>query len=154
MTGSHTFRPDRIVPRRIYVDVICDLFHYGHARFFEQARSFGTELVVGVCSDEVALSYKRKPILSLEERIESIRACRFVDEILIDPPAPVTIDFLAMNSIDLVVHGDDMSEESLTYWYGAAISTNKFATVSYTPGISTSEIIERVLRQDREPSCD
>jgi cytidyltransferase-like protein len=147
MTDSSNRNPNE-PPVRVYVDVICDLFHYGHARFFEKARSLGDQLVVGVCSDEVAMSYKRKPILSLDERIESIRNCRFVDEVLSDPPTPVSLDFLHAHSINFVVHGDDMKPESLQYWYGQAIEAGMFRTIEYSAGISTTDIISRVLLQE------
>ena len=42
---------------KIYVNVTCDLLHYGHISFFKKARDYGDYLIVGVCSDEeVALN--------------------------------------------------------------------------------------------------
>jgi cytidyltransferase-like protein len=131
---------------RVYVDVVCDLFHVGHIRFFEKARSLGDELVVGVCSDELVESYKRRPILSLDERSKLVESCRLVDRIIRDPPTPITLEFMDAEGIDIVAHGDDFDPETVHYWYGAAIQANRFRTVSYSSGISTTEIIERVAK--------
>lgn len=132
---------------RIYVDVVCDLFHYGHIRLFERARALGTELVVGVCGDDLAGSYKRRPVLTLPERAEMVRSCRFADEVIENPPCPVTIGFLDEHQIDFVVHGDDFDPETLDYWYGAAIRAGRFKTIPYTEGISTSDIIGRIANR-------
>jgi cytidyltransferase-like protein len=38
---------------RVYVDMVADLFHYGHVNFLKQARQFGDYLLVGIHSDKV-----------------------------------------------------------------------------------------------------
>ncbi len=58
---------------RVYVDMVGDLFHAGHVAFLREARSHGDWLVVGVLSDETAASYKRRPIMTLAERVASSR---------------------------------------------------------------------------------
>ncbi len=129
---------------RVYVDMVADLFHYGHVRFLEQAREQGDLLVVGVHSDETVASYKRMPILSMEERIASIRTCQFVDEIVPDAPLIITREYLAQHNIDLVVHADDFDEAALGKFYGVPIEMGIFRTVPYTLGISTTEILRRI----------
>ena len=128
----------------VYVDMIGDLFHAGHVRFLAKARSMGDRLIVGVSSDEIAESYKRMPILTLDERAEVVAGCRYVDEVIPGAPAPLTEEFLREHAIDLVVHGDDFDPASVDYWYGAAIRLGMFRTVSYSPGISTTAIIGRI----------
>ena len=41
---------------RVYVDMVADLFHYGHVNFLRQAKSHGDFLLVGVHSDETVES--------------------------------------------------------------------------------------------------
>ena len=48
--------------------MVADLFHYGHVNFLRQARKYGDYLMVGVHADETVMSYKRRPILSRDER--------------------------------------------------------------------------------------
>jgi ethanolamine-phosphate cytidylyltransferase/choline-phosphate cytidylyltransferase len=124
--------------------MVADLFHYGHVRFLEQAREYGDTLVVGVHSDETVASYKRLPIMTMEERITSIRTCRLVDEIVADAHLVITHEYLAEHKIDLVVHADDFDKAMLSKLYGVPIEMGIFRTVPYTPGISTTEIIRRI----------
>ncbi len=128
----------------VYADIVGDLLHFGHVTLFKNCKQFGNHLIVGICSDELVASYKRRPILNLEERSNMIQSIKYVDEIIKNPPCPITKEFIQKNNIDVVVHADDMSLESLSYWYKAPIELGKFKTVSYTKGISTSEIINRI----------
>jgi cytidyltransferase-like protein len=133
---------------RVYVDMVGDLFHYGHVEMLRRARELGDELVVGVLSDESVESYKRRPIMTLEERVRVVEACRYADEVLVDVPLQASAEWLAEHRIDLVVHGDDFDEEALAYWYGAAQALGIFQTLPHTPAISTTALIERVLARE------
>ncbi len=136
-------------PRRVYADIVGDLFHAGHVAFFKQARAFGDVLVIGVLADDTVESYKRTPILTLEERAAVIGACRYVDEVIVDPPLRLTEEWIREHQIDVIVHGDDFNQATLVDQYGAALELGIFKTVPYTKGISTTEIIKRVVaRQD------
>ena len=143
-------------PYVVYVDMVGDLFHAGHVRFLEQARSLAEErsggrpvrLVVGLMGDEAAEQYKRRPVQPLAQRVIVVAACRHVDEVVGDAPMPVDDAFLDRHDVDLVVHGDDMAEDGLRYWYAAALARDAFAVVPYTGeidgvAVSTSELIRR-----------
>ena len=129
---------------RVYADPVADLFHYGHMEFLRKAKSLGDYLLVGIYADDVLEAYKRKPILTMEERAASVAACRYVDEVLLNAPLRVDANWIAKYDIHLVVHGDDFSEEQFQDYYGVPIEMGIFRTVPYTPGISTSEIIRRI----------
>jgi cytidyltransferase-like protein len=139
----------------VYVDMVADLFHYGHAEFLRQARMFGDVLVVGIHSDETVQGYKRAPVMTMEERMRVVSSCRFVDEVLPDAPLAVTADWIRRHDIDLVVHGDDLDEETLSLMYAVPRDLGILRLVPYTAGISTSDIVERVCRRvadDPEPA--
>ena len=132
---------------RVYVDMVADLFHYGHVEFLKNARALGDHLLVGICPDEAVQANKRNPILNMEERIASVSGCRYVDEVI--PNAPWRMDraWIDRHNIQLVVHGDDYSQEQLENIYMVPIEMGIFRTVPYTKSISTTEIIRRI--QDR-----
>jgi cytidyltransferase-like protein len=132
---------------RVYVDMVADLFHHGHVAFLRVARGLGDTLVVGIHSDETVASYKGPPVLTMAERIAVVESCRYVDEVVADAPLQVTEAWLAEHDIDLVVHGDDMDNETLERLYGAPRRLGVFQTIPYTPGISTSEILARIARR-------
>ncbi|MEM7532751.1 MAG: adenylyltransferase/cytidyltransferase family protein [Chloroflexota bacterium] len=129
--------------KRVYVDMVADLFHYGHVEFLKKARAMGDYLIVGISADEDLISYKRKPILSTEERAAVVGACRYVDEVLPNAPFRITRSVIEEYKIDLVVHGDDFSTETLEYFYHVPLEMGIFCTVPYTQSISTTEIIRR-----------
>ena len=131
---------------RVYADMVADLFHYGHVAFLIKARSLGDYLLVGIHADDVLVSYKKgTPILTMEERVNSVAGCRYVDKVL--PNAPFIIDgaWIGEHDIQLVVHGDDLSPDQLEYFYKVPMEMGIFRTVPYTHGISTSEIIRRII---------
>lgn len=129
---------------RVYADIIGDLFHYGHVEFLKKARALGDYLIVGVPADEDLVSYKRSPILTMEERVNSVAGCRYADEVIPNCPFILDRDWIEKHNIDLVVHGDDFSQEKLEYYYKVPIDMGIFRVVPYTKGISTTEIIRRI----------
>lgn len=134
----------------VYVDMVGDMFHGGHVEFFKKARAFGDYLIVGVLADEAVEEYKRTPILTLEERVKVIEACKYVDEVVVAPPLRPTQDWIKERNIDYVVHGDDFNQALLEDQYGASLKLGIFRMVPYTPGISTTDIIKRIINRYNE----
>lgn len=131
----------------VYVDIVGDLFHAGHVEFLKKAKSFGDYLIVGVLADEVVQGYKRDPIIPLSDRVKVIEACRYVDRVLIAPPPQLSKEKIRELGIDCIVHGDDIQKELMQEHYQSAIDLGIFHLVPYTPGISTSDIIQRVAKR-------
>ena len=123
--------------------MVADLFHYGHVNFLRQASEFGDHLVVGIHSDETVMSYKRRPIMTMEERIQSVAGCRYVDEVLADAPLSIPRKWIEQHNIDLILHGDDFSPELVDLCYAVPREMGIFKTVKYSEGISTTDIIMR-----------
>jgi len=144
---SCTFAEEEKKPVRVYVDIVGDLFHAGHVAFLKKARAFGDYLIVGVLADDTVEEYKREPILSLEDRVKVIEACRYVDEVIVAPPLRLTEERVRDLEIDYVVHGDDFNPALLEDQYGISLDLGIFRTVPYTPGISTTQIIQRITHR-------
>jgi len=128
---------------KVYVCITGDLFHYGHIEFLKKAREFGDQLVVGVCSDSDVQSYKRRPIMTLEERILVIESCKHVDQVVKNAPAITSNLFIQKHQIDIVVATKSYSPEVLNHYFNDPINLNILKLVDYTDGISTSQIIKR-----------
>ena len=128
---------------RVYADMVADLFHYGHVEFLRQVSALGDYVLVGINADDVAAARKRRPIQTMEERVASVAACRYVNKVI--PNAPWIFDptWIEKYDIDLVVHGDDYSDEQQRHFYKVPIEMGIFRTVVYTKGVSTSELIRR-----------
>ena len=128
---------------KVYVNVTCDIFHYGHVSFFRKARSFGDYLIVGVCSDEEVASHKWPPIMTLHERAAVIEGSSHVDEVISGVPFEITESFIKEHQIDIVVATKSYSKEVLIKFYTDPQKMNILKLVDYEEGISTSEIVER-----------
>ncbi len=132
--------------KRVYTDLVADLFHRGHVELLKKAKATteNTHLIVGIHSDEDCVSYKRKPLFSMEDRVEIVRACKYVDEVIPNAPLEISQDFLRLHNIDIVVHGDDMTEFHRNVNYRVPIELGIMRTVPYYKGISTTEIIKEI----------
>ncbi len=129
---------------RVYVDMVADLFHAGHVAFLRQARQLGDELWVGIHSDETVTGYKREPVMTMSERIAVVESCRYVDAVVPDAPLVISRDWIDRHGLDMVVHGDDFDGRTMLSMYRVPSELGILRTVPYTPGISTSELIERI----------
>jgi len=136
-------------PVRVYADGIYDLFHFGHARSLEQAKKLfpNTFLLVGVCNDELTHRLKGRTVMTDKERAESLRHCKWVDGVVEDAPWIVTQDFIEKHNIDYVAHGEDIIlDENGVDIYKFVKDQGKYKTIKRTDGISTSDIILRIVK--------
>ena len=62
-----------------YTTGVFDLFHVGHVNVLRNARSLCDRLIVGVTVDELVLYKNKRAVVPFDERIEIVRACRYVD---------------------------------------------------------------------------
>jgi glycerol-3-phosphate cytidylyltransferase len=112
-----------------------DLFHVGHIRLLERARSLGDYLVVGLSTDEFNLSKGKNSIFSYAERFAILSAIRHVDKIVPERSWDQKIGDVIENEIDVFVIGDD--------WAGKFDFLKPHCEVAYLPrtaGISTTYI--------------
>lgn len=130
---------------------------YSHMRQLEQAKNAFPEtyLLVGVTGD--AETHKRKglTVLTGAERAETVRHCKWVDEVIPNCPWIVTTEFLAKHSIDYVAHDDEP--------YGASEGDDiykpikeqgKFLVTERTEGVSTTGIITKYVAFAPPPWLD
>ena len=67
-----------------YTQGTFDMFHIGHLNLIKNAKRHCDILVVGVNSEDLVESYKNKrPIIPLDERVEIMRAIKYVDEVIV-----------------------------------------------------------------------
>lgn len=140
---------DRAV--RIYADGVFDLFHLGHARALQQAKTAfpDVHLIVGVTGDKETHRRKGLTVLSAKERAESVRHCKWVDEVVEDCPWIITDapGFLEKHQIDYVAHDDiPYGADEGDDIYAAIKEKGMFLVTQRTEGLSTTGIITKIVR--------
>jgi len=118
-------------------------------RQLEQAKKAfpDTTLIVGIPNDTETHKRKGLTVLSDKERAETLRHCKWVDEVIEDAPWIVTPDFLEEHNIDYVAHDDEPYASAETDdIYRPCKEAGKFLVTQRTEGISTTYIITKIVR--------
>lgn len=129
---------------RVYTDMTGDLFHYGHVNALRQCKEYGDVLIVGVHSNKSVESYKRTPIMNMDERIKVIEACKYVDEIVREAPTVITEEYIKKHNIDIVCITDTRPDEQNREFYSIPMDLGIVKTFKYTNTISTTDIIKKI----------
>jgi ethanolamine-phosphate cytidylyltransferase len=93
------------------------------------------------------------PLLTDSERLVMVRACKWVDEVVSNVPYIMSEEYLRWAikeyKIDYVVHGDDPCIVDGRDVYESARKLGKYRTIPRTEGVSTTEIVGRMLLASR-----
>ncbi len=105
--------------------------------------------MVGVCNDALTHKCKGKTVMNEQERYEAVSHCRWVDEVVPDAPWVVDAAFIEKHAIDFIAH-DDLPYPDVTGSaddaYGFVKRIGKFRATQRTDGISTSDLILRLIK--------
>jgi glycerol-3-phosphate cytidylyltransferase-like family protein len=105
---------------------------------------------VGIVSDESAKSYKRPPIMTMEERIKAVEGCKYVDKVIADSPVTITKEFIDLHKIDLIFTPDNRTEDEIKLMLEVPYEMGIVRKVPYTNTISTTDIIKRISKRINE----
>lgn len=135
---------DKVV---VFTNGCFDLLHPGHVRYLQEARKLGDALIVALNSDRAVQSLKgvTRPILKEEERAEVMAALACVDYVTIfdDVSPQATIAALLP---DILVKGGDWGVENIIGAAEVTAAGGQVLSLNFVPGVSTSEIIDRIQR--------
>ena len=119
--------------KRVMVDMSVTILHHGHIRLLSKAKKHGHVIVALTTDEEIMRKKGYQPELNFYQRKEILESIRFVDEIV---SSPWLLDdaFLDQHSVDILVHGNDNSNQ---------VSSDRLLIFSRTEGVSSSLLRER-----------
>ena len=92
-----------------------DLFHAGHVKMLEEARSKCDYLIAGLQLDpSIDRPEKNKPTQTIIERYVQLRGCKYVDEVIPYVSENDLIDILSSFKIDIRIIGEEYQNKKFT----------------------------------------
>ena len=138
--------------RVVFTNGCFDIMHAGHVHYLRAAREQGDLLVVGLNSDRSVRNIKGalRPIVDHAMRAQVLVALTCVDYITVfDDPDPLRL-ILALKP-EVLVKGADWTEDRIVGAREVRDAGGDVVRVPLVPGISTSEIIRRILEKNTLP---
>lgn len=139
----------------VFTNGIFDLLHLGHLQYLQAAAALGDLLVIGLNSDASTRQLKgpKRPLISQDERALMLLGLRPVDYVTIfeERTAEQLVETLQPDvyvkggdySLSATSHGGkELPEARIVQAYGGRVEL-----ISYLPGHSTTELIERIVER-------
>ncbi|CCD27453.1 ethanolamine-phosphate cytidylyltransferase NDAI_0K02620 [Naumovozyma dairenensis CBS 421] len=139
---------------RLWIDGCFDFVHHGHACAMLQARQTGlrahkdeSRLFVGVHNDtDINYNKGAPPVMNGPERYAHAKSIRWCSAVLEDAPYVTDPIWMDRFRCKYVVHGDDITlDANGVDCYHVMKKMDRFKVVKRTYGVSTTEIIQRIL---------
>lgn len=134
--------------RCAYIGGTWDLLHRGHLALLAKVGTLALRTVVSVNTDTFAARYKRLPLLPLADRMAVLRACRLVDNVVINTGDEDSRPAIEHSGCDVIVHGSDwhrgnglLEQMGLTDAWLQAHGID-LISLPYTPWTSTTQLLE------------
>ena len=119
-----------------------DLFHTGHVLMLQEAKSQCDWLIVCLQTDPtIDRPNKNKPVQTLFERFIQVRACKYVDELIVYTTEEEVIQILKAIDYDVRIIGEEYSDKSFT---GKNLSEGKLYFNKRQHSFSTTELRDRI----------
>ena len=120
-----------------------DLFHTGHVLMLREAKSQCDWLIACLQTDPtIDRPNKNKPVQTLFERFIQVRACKYVDELLVYTTENELIQILKAIDYDIRIIGEEYSDKSFT---GKNLSEGKLYFNKRQHSFSTTELRDRII---------
>ena len=136
--------------RVVFTNGCFDLLHIGHIRYLQSARALGDLLVVAVNSDESVRSLDKgcgRPLNPVDHRMEVLAALGCVDYVVkFDESTPLAV--IETLQPDVLVKGGDWPLEQIVGREVVEGRGGMVKSISLTPNISTSVMIDRIQNMD------
>ena len=143
---QHRRRGERVV----FTNGCFDLLHGGHVHYLQQARTLGDCLVVALNDDASVRRLKgdERPLRPQDERARVLAALACVDYVvLFGEPTPLAL--VKALRPDVLVKGGDYALETVVGREEVEASGGTVRLIPYVEGVSTTELIARIIQRSR-----
>jgi len=124
-----------------------DLFHAGHIMMLKESKEQCEYLIVGLQTDPTLdRANKNKPVQGVFERYVQLKACVYVDEVVVYATEKELRDILLSYKIDVRILGEEYQGKDFT---GYDIPM-EFYFNQRRHSFSTSELRQRVMEAERD----
>ena len=122
-----------------------DLFHAGHIMMLREAKERCDYLIVGLQTDPtIDRPFKNKPVQSVFERFIQLKACVYVDEVVVYATEKELKDILLSYPINIRILGEEYYNKDFT---GSDIQM-EYHFNSRRHSFSTTELRQRVVEAE------
>lgn len=132
-----------------YTSGVFDLFHVGHLNILKQAKDQCETLVVGVTTDDLCYSRKKKyPMISHKDRLKIVEAIRYVDKVV--PQEDMDkYNMVSKLGADAVFVGSDWKGTDAWNKYEKEFASIgcQVVYIRYTDGVSSSILQEKIRKE-------
>ena len=127
----------------VFTNGCFDILHIGHVRYLQHAKRLGDVLIIGLNSDRSVAGIKPgRPVNSEKNRAEVLAALAVVDYVVVFPEK-TPYNLIKAVKPDILVKGGDWKKEEII---GSDVAKETYS-LPYVKGISTTEIIEKIIRE-------
>lgn len=134
--------------KTVFTNGCFDLLHKGHVTYLERAKKLGDILVVALNSDGSVKRLKgpERPLNLLADRMEVIAALESVDYVTwFEEDTPLQL--ITLLKPQVLVKGGDWKADQIVGGAEVVSWGGKVKSLTYVPGKSTTEIIEKARGQ-------
>jgi rfaE bifunctional protein nucleotidyltransferase chain/domain len=128
--------------RIVFTNGCFDILHAGHVKYLKQAKGLGDVLIVGLNADRSVAAIKPgRTVNSEKDRAEVLAALAAVDYVVVFREK-TPYNLIKALRPDILVKGGDWKKEDII---GSDIAKETYS-LPYIKGVSTTRIIEKILR--------
>lgn len=118
-----------------------DMFHIGHLNLLKRLKERGERLIVAVSTDEFNLGKGKKSLIPFEQRVEIVRAIKYVDLVIPETTWEQKFSDIKKYNVDIFAMGED--------WKGKFDFLSDICEVVYLPrtkSVSTTDLKRSLKR--------
>lgn len=136
---------------KVYISLIADIFHAGHARLINEGSKLGN-LTIGLLTDEACSELGETPLLSYEKRKEVLNSIKGVSSI-IEQESPSYLKNIDNLRPDYIVHGDDWKNNHQKEYRSEVIeflnkNGGELIEIPYSYDVNPIKLKEQAIKND------